>query len=139
MFRILIPVDGSEYSNRAVEFSIKKAALYAVPLEVHLLNVQHPFPGTVRGVRHQARKFHQEEGLKALAGARRLLDEAGVEYTYHIGLGEVAEVIAGYAKDKHIGQIVMATHGRGAVIGLLMGSVTRKVLHFSRVPVLLVR
>jgi nucleotide-binding universal stress UspA family protein len=51
----------------------------------------------------------------------------------------VAEVIARYAKDRRIDQIVMATHGRGAMAGLLMGSVTRKVLHLSNVPVLLVK
>ena len=139
MFRVLVPVDGSGNSNRAVEFLIRKAALYAERLEIHLLNVQHPFPGTIRGVHHKAQQVHHDDGLEALAGARKLLDEAGAKYTYYIGVGEVAEVIAHYARDKLIEQIVMATHGRGAMMGLLMGSVTGKVLHLVSVPVLLVK
>ncbi|MDH3318614.1 MAG: universal stress protein [Betaproteobacteria bacterium] len=139
MFRILVPVDGSENSSQAVRFLIKKAALYAQPLEIQLLNVQRPFPGTVRGVHEQAQQFHHDEGMQALAPARALLDEAALAYGYHIGLGEVGETIAEYAKEKQIDQIVMATHGRGAIIGLLMGSVTRSVLHLTTVPVLLVR
>ena len=39
MFRVLIPVDGSECSERAVKFLIKKARLFAEPLDIHLLNV----------------------------------------------------------------------------------------------------
>ena len=139
MLRILVPIDGSENSIHAVEFLIKKAARYAEPLEIHLLNVQHPFPGTVRGVHEQAQQFHHEEGMQALAPARALLDEAGLNYSYHIGLGEVGETIAEYAKLKRIDEIVMATHGRGAMMGLLMGSVTRNVLQLTTVPVLLVR
>lgn len=139
MFRILVPVDGSENSSQAVRFLVKKAALYAQPLDIHLLNVQRPFPGTVRGVGEQAQQFHHEEGMQALAPARALLDAAGLKYGYHIGLGEVGETIAEYAKEKQVDQIVMATHGRGAIMGLLMGSVTRSVLHLTTVPVLLVR
>lgn len=139
MFRILMPVDGSENSNHAVEFVIRKARFYAEPLEIHLLNVQHPFPGTIRGVHHEAQQVHHDEGVAALASARKLLDDAGVKYTYHIGLGEPSEVIAHYVKEKGIDQIVMGTHGRGAMLGLLMGSVAKEVLHLVSIPVLLVK
>lgn len=50
MLKVLMPVDGSKNSLRTERFLIQKAALYKVPLEIHLLNVQHPFPGTIRGV-----------------------------------------------------------------------------------------
>jgi len=139
MFRILVPVDGPDHSDHAVQFLIRKAALYAEPLEIHLLNVQHSFPGTIRGVQHEAQREHHDEGVAALASARKLLDVAGVKYTYHIGLGEAAEVIAHYAKEKGIDQIVMATHGRGAMLGLLMGSVAQQVQHLVSMPVLLVK
>lgn len=139
MFRILIPVDGSECSDRAVKFLVKKASLFAEPLEIHLLNVQHPFPGTIQGVHHQAQQHHHDEGMKAIASARKLLDEKGVKYIFHIGVGEVAHVIEHYVKDKLIDQIVMSTHGQGAMLGMLMGSVATKVLHLVDVPVLLVK
>jgi nucleotide-binding universal stress UspA family protein len=139
MLRVLIPVDGSANSLRAVKFVISKVPLYKEPLELHLLNVQHPFPGTIRGVHHEAEQFHHDEGVKALAKARRTLDAAGLKYVYHIGLGDGAETIARFVKDKKIMQVVMGTRGLGSVENMLLGSVANKVLHLVRVPVLLVK
>ena len=139
MLRVLIPIDGSENSLRAVGFVIRNAPLYKAPLEIHLLNVQHPFPGTIRGVHEQAERYHHDEGTKALADARKALDAAGLKYVYHIIVGETGEVIAHLVKDKNIEQVVMGTRGAGAVANMLLGSVATKVLHLVEVPVLLVK
>lgn len=139
MLRVLIPIDGSENSLRPVRFVIKKAPLYKEPLEIHLLNVQHPFPGTIQGVHEQAEGYHHDEGAKALAKARKALDAAGLKYVYHISVGEAGEVIAHFVKDKHIEQIVMGTRGAGSIANMLFGSVATKVLHLVDVPVLLVK
>lgn len=138
MLRILIPIDGSENSLRAVRFLIKKAALFREPLDIHLLNAQHPFPGTIRGVQREAQKEHHDEGLRMLAGARKLLDDAGVRYEHHIIVGEAPWVISQFVTDHGIDQVVMGARGLGTVAGLLLGSVTTKVLHLVPVPVLLV-
>jgi nucleotide-binding universal stress UspA family protein len=139
MLRVLVPVDGSESSLRAVQFVLEKVPLYKEPLELHLLNVQHPFPGTIQGVHEQAERYHHDEGTKALAAARKALDAAGVKYVYHIGVGEAAETIAHFAKEKKIEQIVMGTRGLGSIANMLLGSVASKVLHLVDVPVLLVK
>lgn len=139
MLRVLIPVDGSENAERAVRLIARKAAMYKEPLEIHLLNVQHSFPGTIRGVHHQAEEVHHEAGLKELAAARQLLDNAGIKYKYHISVGEAPEVIAHFVKEQKIEQLVMGVRGLGKVAGLLLGSVTTKVLHLVDVPVLLVK
>ena len=139
MLKVLIPVDGSDNSLRTVGFVIRKAALYKEPLELHLLSVQRPFPGTVRGVHGEAEKYHHDEGIKALAGARKLLDDAGLKYVYHISVGEAGEVIAHFVTDKNIEQVVMGTRGAGAVANMLLGSVASKVLHLVDVPVTLVK
>ena len=139
MLRVLIPIDGSENSLRTVRFVIRKAPLYKEPLELHLLNVQHPFPGTIRGVHELAERHHHDEGIKALAGARKALDDAGLKYVYHISVGEAGEAIAHFVKDKNIEQIVMGTRGLGSVANMLLGSVANKVLHLVDVPVLLVK
>ena len=139
MLKVLVPVDGSDNSLRTIRFLAQKAALYKEPLEIHLLNVQHPFPGTVRGVHAASEKYHHDEGSKALAGARKLLDDSGLKYTYHISVGEAGEVIAHFCKDKAIQQIVMGTRGAGAVANMVLGSVATKVLHLADVPVVLVK
>ncbi len=139
MLRVLIAVDGSENSLRAVEFVIRKASFYREPLDLHLVNVQHPFPGTIRGVGHEAEKFHHDEGAIALDSARKALDAAGLKYVYHIGVGDSGEVIAHFVKEKEIQQVVMGTRGMSSVANMLLGSVANKVLHLVDVPVLLVK
>jgi nucleotide-binding universal stress UspA family protein len=81
---------------------------------------------------------HQRQGLAALADARKLLDDAGVKYIHHIGVGETPGIIARYVEDKNIEQVVMGTRGLGTISGMLLGSVATKVLHLVQVPVLLV-
>jgi len=139
MLKVLIPVDGSANSLRAVRFVIQKAMLYKEALEIHLLNIQHPFPGTVHGMHHQSEQYHHDEGIKALAEARQLLDAQGLKYTYHIVVGEAGESIAHFVRDKQIQQVAMGTRGHGAVANMLIGSVATKVLHLVDVPVLLVK
>ena len=139
MLKVLVPIDGSENCLRAVRYMIAQTALYKEPVEVHLLNVQHPLPGVVRGVHGEAEKLHHDEGIKALAGARKLLDEAALKYAYHIVVGETAESIARFAKEKKLDQVVMCTRGMGAVANMLLGSVAQKLLHLAEVPVVLVK
>lgn len=140
MLKVLVMADGSENSLRSIRFVIQKASLYKEAMELHLLNVQHPFPGTVRLLAgEEAKRFHHDEGIKALDAARKLLDAAGVKYTYHIGVGDIGETIAHYVTEKKIEQIVMGTRGAGAVANVLLGSVATKVLHLVDVPVLLVK
>jgi len=139
MQKILVPVDGSDLCLHAVRHLVAQTALYKEPLEIHLLNVQHAFPGTVRGVHEQAAQHHQEEGIKALAGARKLLDEAGLKFEFHISIGDAADVIAHFVKDNKVDEVVMSTRGASAVANIVLGSVATKVLHQVDVPVLLVK
>jgi nucleotide-binding universal stress UspA family protein len=141
MFRILVAVDGSESSDRAVAHLLKKLGWYKEAVEVHLLNVQAALPVDVSRfiATEQLEDFHKEQGERALASARAILGGAKVAFVTHIGVGEPAHVIAHYAKEKAIDQIVMGTRGLGTVAGLVMGSVTTKVVSITDVPVLLIK
>lgn len=141
MLRFLIAVDGSETSGRMIDHLLKKNAWYKEPIEVHLLNVQHPLHGDVTTFvdKGQIQQYHHDEGIKALAEARAKLDAAGVRYVFHIGVGEPAQVIAHYARDKQCDQIVMGSRGLGSITSLVLGSVTTKVMHLTDLPVLIVK
>jgi nucleotide-binding universal stress UspA family protein len=139
--RALIPVDGSERSLAAVRYVIGQLAQATRDLEIHLLNVQPPLPSAAASFIDSGvvRDFHGEEGAKALAGARKLLDDAGLRYVSNTIVGEPAETIAAYAEQRSCGGIVMGTRGLGHAAGLLLGSVAHKVLQLSKVPVTLVK
>jgi nucleotide-binding universal stress UspA family protein len=142
MAKLLVPVDGSENSLRAVDFVIKKAGWYREPVEIHLLNVQPPIVSgnvTMFISQDQLNDYYQEEGLKALEPARAKLDGAQVPYQHHILVGDPAEMIARFARERGCDQILMGTRGLGAIGSLLLGSVATKVIHLADVPVLLVK
>ena len=126
---------------RAVEHAVKTIDRYKQIPELHLLNVQPPLPGDVTMfIRHdQVKKFHHDEAFKALADARAMLDAAKLPYVLHLEVGNPAETIARYASEKHCDQILIGTRGLGHISGVLLGSVTTKVVHLSQVPVLLVK
>ena len=142
MYRILLPVDDSEASLRAVDQVLKKAGLLKDPAEIVLLNVQLALRQGVTAFvsRQQIDGYHHDEGIKQLARARAKLDAAKLPYQFHIGVGEEpAQVIARYARDKKCDQIVMGTRGLGSVAGVLLGSVATKVIHLVDLPILLVK
>lgn len=141
MLKILVPVDGSENSIRVADHLITKVGWLKEPMEIHLLNVQHPLHGEVGMFLDgaQIRDYHHDEGLKALADVRAKLDGAGVAYHCHIGLGEPAEVIAQYALEKDCDEIVMGAQGLDSIASRLLGSVVSKVLELADVPVVLVK
>lgn len=141
MFKLLLPMDGSPAALRAAGFA---AAL--VPqvrdLEVHLLNVQEPVDAwEVRRFlsEEQIAAMQKQRGEEAVAEAQAILRVAGVATVIHLEVGEVAPTIARMAGALGCRQVVMGTHGHGAMGGLLMGSVSTKVLHLIQVPVTLVK
>ena len=83
--------------------------------------------------------FYDEEGQKALTPAKALLDAAGVSYESKVLVGPVAQSIAEYAKKQNVDTIIMGTRGLGTVTGMVLGSITTKVLSLVDIPVLLVK
>ena len=143
---VLIPVDGSDNSTRAVDAACRQLAP-GQPVTVHLLNVQPPINSRLVNS-HLSQdlidKFQQEMGEMALESARARLRDAGIGCTSHVEVGDVAQTIARYVRDLHCDQVVMGTRGLGsgavgAISGLLMGSIATKVLHLVDVPVTLVK
>lgn len=143
MLKLLVPVDGSEHSNRTIDHLLKNIHSYKDGAEIHLLNVQHPIPygSRVSSVIGQDKinRYHHDEGMAALKTAMQKLDAAQVKYHYHIGVGDAAETIVKYAEEKGCDQIFMGTRGMGSVSNLLLGSVATKVIHLAEVPIVLVK
>ena len=143
MLKFLIPVDGSEPAAETVKQFRKYLSWIGPEVEIHLLNVQHRMPygkrvSSVVGHDRIAR-YQQEDGLAALKPARALLDKAKIPYQHHIVVGEPAETIVQYAREKGCDQILMGTKGMGSLSGVVMGSVATKVIQLSPVPVLIMK
>lgn len=140
--KILIPIDGSDSANRAVDHVIATASLLKEAPQIFLLNVQWSIvSGNVKLFINQEtiNDYYREQGMAALAAARKKLDAAGLAYTFHVSIGTPAEAIVQYAQEQQIDQITMGAHGQETLSTLLLGSVARKVMHLVAVPVLFVK
>jgi nucleotide-binding universal stress UspA family protein len=143
---ILVPTDGSDFSNKAVSTAARLAhSLHAKLLVLHVRSpIESPHHVEGGALTHLGGKIVMEEIEDE---ERRLLDTA-----LEIAVGDGAEAktafIAGYstydaiiriAREQHCDLIVMASHGRRGISGFLIGSETQKVLAHTTIPVLVVR
>ena len=137
---IIVGVDGSAHSQRALEWAMKEAAIRHSPLTV--LAVHQLVRGyTGRGVAfpneaelaEKAGQQAREETDKVLAG----LGESGPEsVTVTTTSGLPAEELLAAAKDADL--IVLGSRGAGGFSQLLLGSVSAQVTHHARCPVVIV-
>jgi nucleotide-binding universal stress UspA family protein len=141
--KILLAVDGSESAVRASRKLIESAGWYKEPIEIELVTVHLPLPhvgGFSKAVvsHDMVEHYYSEEGGKALAASRKLLDEARLRYAPHILIGEVAPTIVEHARKTGADLIYMGTRGMTAMSKLVLGSVATKVLHLAHIPVVLI-
>jgi nucleotide-binding universal stress UspA family protein len=146
--KILVPYDGSPSSERAVEYSLRIATAVGKPtVDVHLLNVQIADASMVDYVRRYAAdvaaqlvRAGRDAGAKLLERAAKAVENAGLKSVERtVLLGDPADVIGAYVEDAGCDMVVMGTRGLSPVGGLLLGSVTSKVIHAVKVPVTLVK
>ena len=145
MFKhILLPTDGSRFSERAVFSGIEMArqmgarvtGIYAAP-EFHVLSYR---ATELSESREQFAVDVQAHAERYLAFVRTTAAEAGVpcatlmEHSDH-----PHDAICQVAKRQQCDLIVMASHGRRGLTGLLLGSETQRVLAHADVPVLVWR
>lgn len=135
----MLPVDGSENSDRAVRLLIDLHAKLA-PKEVRLLHVLVPAILPDDKLSRQEAVDEHSSGARtdALQSAQALLTSAGIPYTSAIRRGYVAQEIAAYAKDLHCNGIIMGTRGMGTTEHIL-GSIVRQVVALTAIPVTLVK
>ena len=145
MFKhILIPTDGSDLSTSAIEQGIKFAAgigasvtgLTVVP-NLQLLDYQVGILEETRQTLNEAAKSRAHAILEVLAKAAKT---ASVKCKIEAVVSDQPYKAIVDAAEKHgCDLILMASHGRHGIGGVLLGSVTNKVLTHSKIPVLVLR
>lgn len=136
MVKVLIPVDGSTNSLKAVRHVVTRFVENHL-FEIHLLHVRTPLTqNAARFISKRNRAaWHREEAEKALKPARDMLEKFKAPYAAHVELGARAETIDRVAQRLRVDQIVMGTARKNSLTRLLEDSVTNKVLELARVPV----
>jgi nucleotide-binding universal stress UspA family protein len=135
--KLLVPIDGSANSLRALAFAIKRVKKDR-RLKICLLNVQAPLPRSLFVTRTMIAEYHDSKSKEALARSREILAKNHVHAEIVVRIGQTADTIVKFALRRHCEEILMGTRGLGNLKGLLLGSITTKVIHLARAPVTVV-
>jgi nucleotide-binding universal stress UspA family protein len=137
---LLVPLDGSELGEAAVPWAacLARAGDFAIVL-TQIVPWQPYYTMVADGTRQRLPTLAQEPVEVYLGQVRQRLLDQGLSAGTLARQGQPAETILQLADEVQAYAVVMATHGRGGLGRLLLGSVARKVLEQAVVPVLLVR
>jgi nucleotide-binding universal stress UspA family protein len=142
--RILLPTDGSEASRRAIDAGVEFARESGA--ELVAMTATTPFRAITADAEMLELTAEQYEASSRQHAQRRLDEiadlarDAGVPCTaVQVVSDDPDEAIIATARARMCDLVIMASHGRRGVKGLLLGSVTQKVLVHSAIPVLVHR
>jgi nucleotide-binding universal stress UspA family protein len=140
--KVLVPLDGSEFGECALEDVRAIAKGCSVPLVELLSVVQPPRESSVYGY---PEIFREEDLEKVVSKAKEYLSriekrlkDDGIETISVVLKGNAAENIIDYAAKNKFDLIIMSTHGRSGPARWALGSVADRVIRYSNVPVLVV-
>jgi nucleotide-binding universal stress UspA family protein len=143
--KVLVAIDFSEPSRSALAWAVDYAR--SVPSEIHLLHVaEDPIPSAFSA---EVRARTAEEIARVMAAAEQELTRMSdgldgpsgpaVRVVRHVAPGSPGHEIARVADKIGADLLVMGTHGRTGLPGLLLGSVAKKVVRHAACPVVCVK
>ncbi len=139
---ILVPLDGSLQAEAVLPLAQELARVFGNPLLLIRAGEQPYLAGGVIGyntIMDQAVKWSLDEAESYLKRKALELTSTGLEVEIEAAVGGAAPFIRQVAEERQVGLIVMATHGRGWLGRVVIGSVAQSVLREGDTPVLLVR
>jgi nucleotide-binding universal stress UspA family protein len=140
--KLLVAIDGSSNSMRALQFAIGLARKTSAPSELVLVNAHDDI--ALRGASQFVGKDAVDGYLDDLArselkDALELAAQSKVPFTSRMLRGQIAQAIVEEAKTAGCDMIVLGSKGRTALKDLLIGSVAQRVASISDVPVTLIK
>jgi nucleotide-binding universal stress UspA family protein len=139
--KILVPVDGSENSFRALDHAIflstkiqeaQTTVMYIIEDQPSLYIYS---PKTMEKVRAD----YKRESTKILERCKEMANKSGINIHTVIFEGDPASKIIGYSEMEKFDIIIMGSRGMGKFKEVILGSVSNKVLHHAKCSVMLVR
>ena len=141
MKKILVPIDGSEYSEKAMDMA--RIIGSTMNSEITILNVIRP----MLDYKYVHNKdFHKEEERMLVSQSNKLLQEAQKTFEDYTGevksiykRGDPVDEIVKYAEEGKFDLLIMGSRGLGSFSRTLLGSISDKVIHHVKTSVLIVK
>lgn len=143
---ILVPTDSSETARSAVDQAVDIAskydatvhALYVIDVDATSYSLGTEQVDRIRQGHLDEMPEVQAEADEATGYVADAATEHGLTVEEHARVGEPARAIRKFVEENDINLVVMGSHGRSGLSRVVLGSVAEKVLHRTRLPVLVV-
>ncbi len=137
--RILVPVDFSEHSQKALHYALTFATQFGAEVTLVHIVEQMVYPGDWMYPPLAVSDFATEKREQVIAKLRALDEGSGVKTHHVVRLGRAWQEVIEIAREMKSDLIILATHGYTGLKHVLLGSVAEKILRHAPCPVLSVR
>ncbi|GBF33886.1 universal stress protein UspA [Desulfocucumis palustris] len=142
MTRVLVPYDGSDTALKAVNYAAGLAQKnpeteITLMLVVNIGNLDY-FEASL-DTKEKFIQSSMEYQEPILDKARSILEQKNIPVNAVLVAGDPAAKINEYANNNNIDSIIMGTRGLGSLTGMVLGSVSHKVIHLTDKPVTLIK
>ncbi|HEX5468720.1 MAG TPA: universal stress protein [Gaiellaceae bacterium] len=138
---IVVGIDGSEHSERALDWAIAEAKIRGTRLELvaawHVPPAIYMGPGFTPPIDESVESAFREVAEEVVGKAAGRARAAGVEAETRLEHGQAAEVLVEASADADL--LVVGSRGRGGFAGLLLGSVSTQCAHHASCALVIVR
>jgi nucleotide-binding universal stress UspA family protein len=138
--KLLVPVDGSENSFRALDHAIylaKKTGANITAMNV-IENPPTVYVESQKLLNDLLANF-RAESANILDKCKQIAEKSGVKIETVIGEGDAASTIVGYAEKENFDTIIIGRRGLGRFKEMMLGSISNKVLHHAKCTVNIVK
>ncbi len=134
--KVLVPYDGTSFSNKALKTAKEMAECY--DLELLVLDVV-AVPGVTVASASDITNADKMTTNPVIEAAKAIIGDSNIKVSYKIAMGDVVKTIVNVCRAEQCKLIVMGNRGLSGISEVLMGSVSHKVVELSNIPVMIVK
>ncbi len=140
--KILVPIDGSQNSLKALKYAINLAKGLTAKSSIVVITVHDDssFNYIDQFVTYDdIKNILIENSQKEMKPAQKLLAKSDISHSFIIEIGNVPETILSIADKEKVGLIVIGSKGRSELSDMLLGSIAHRITHKAKQPVLVIK
>ena len=138
-WKILVPLDGSNYSKKALSYAVSIGKKYGSKLMLVHVVISPLYAYTEGFVMTEHEKKLEDEGNSILEKGLEYTKSEGIEAESLLAKGHPSEEIASIANEEKYDLVVMGSRGLSGIKAFLLGSVSERVSRFAKCPVMIVK
>lgn len=138
-WKILVPLDGSDYSLKALDYAASIGQKYGSKLMLVHVVISPLYAYTEGFVMTEHEKKLEDEGKNILENGLKYTKSKAIEAESFLAKGHPSEEIARIANEEKYDLVVMGSRGLSGIKAFLLGSVSERVSRFAKCPIMIVK